>query len=134
MLSLADIQTILKDNIKFQETPIPLNDSDYQSYVIEGAKRLYVDSGLDTWDLDFDETGYLLNREFGLVEKEYILVASEIEFYNQIKNYWATLCSYTTNAISITGAGNIFKVINGNVIDLEDRLSKLAFKFTHKQV
>ena len=120
--------------VKFQETPIVLDDADYISFTIEGAQRLYVDAGLDSWDIDYVEATSELNKEFTLTEKEYILVASQIAFFNQIKTFWDTLLSYTTNAISVTGSGNVFKTINGNVIDLELRLAKLAFKFTHKQV
>jgi len=134
MLLLSEIKTQLIAKIKFQETPIVLNDTDYATFTLEGAQRLYVDEGLDTWDIDYNKTLSQLNKTFSLTEREYILVASQIAFFNQIKNYWDTIASYTTNAISVTGTGNIFKSINGNVVDLESRLSKLAFKFTHKSV
>ena len=134
MLLLSDIKTQLIAKIKFQETPIVLNDTDYATFTLEGAQRLYVDEGLDTWDIDYNKTLSQLNKTFSLTEREYILVASQIAFFNQIKNFWDTIISYSTNAISVTGANNIFKSINGNVVDLETRLSKLAFKFTHKSV
>ena len=134
MTSLTEIKTKLISKIKFQETPIALDDTDYISFTIEGAQRFYVDAGLDSWDEDYIEESLSLSRGFTLTEKEYILVASQIAFFNQIKNYWDTLLSYTTNAISVTGSANVFKSINGNVVDLESRLAKLAFKFTHKQV
>jgi len=134
MVLLSDIKIKLITKVKFQETPIILDGSDYLSFTVEGAQRLYVDAGLVTWDADYVESTSVLNRNFDLIETEYILVASQIAFFNQIKNYWDTLLSYTTNAISVTGSANVFKSINGNVIDLEARLSRLAFKFTHKQV
>jgi len=134
MTSLLTIKDKLKEKVKFQETPIPLEDSDFVSFTIEGAQRLYVDAGLNTWDEDFNETTSEINKVCDLTEKEYILVASQIAFFNQIKNFWDTLASYTTNALSVTGTREIFKSIDGNVDKLEGRLSKLAFKFTHKKV
>lgn len=134
MISLLAIKDKVKEKVKFQETPIFLGDSDFLSFTIEGAQRLYVDAGFNTWEIDYNETLSELNRVCDLTEQEYILVASQIAFFNQIKNFWDTLASYTTNAISVTGTREIFKSINGNVIDLEDRLAKLAFKFTHKAV
>lgn len=134
MTSLVDIAEKVKEKVKFQETPIALDSSDFLNFTIEGAQRFYVDAGLDSWDEDYDDILSELNGTYDLTAKEYILVASQIAFFNQIKNFWDTLLSYTTNAISVTGSGNVFKSINGNVIDLESRLSKLAFKFTHKAV
>jgi hypothetical protein len=132
--SLTDIKTKLIEKVKFQETPIPLVNSDYDIFVEDGAKRLYNDAGWLTWKDDYDSITNSITKELDLIEEEYILVSSQIEFYNQIKNFWTTLVSYTTDAISVTGARDIFKTINGNVTDLETRLSKLAFKFTHKKV
>lgn len=132
MTSLITIKDKLKTKIKFQETPIVLVDADFISFTVEGAQRLYVDAGLDSWNEDYTESTSQLNRTFDLTELEYILVASQIAFFNQIKNFWDTLASYTTNAISVTGTRDIYKSINGNVTELESRLAKLAFKFTHK--
>ena len=134
MLLLVEIKTLLISKVKFQETPIPLVDSDYLAFTVEGAQRLYVDAGLVSWTTDYNQSLSQLNRDFDLIQKEYIFVASQIAFFNQIKNYWTTLISYTTNAISIAGASNVFKTINGNVIDLESRLSQLAWKFSHRSV
>ena len=134
MISLVDIAEKVKEKVKFQETPIALYSSDFLSFSIEGAQRFYVDAGLNTWDEDYNETLSEINGVYDLAAREYILVASQIAFFNQIKNFWDTLASYTTNAISVTGTRDIFKSINGNAIDLETRLAKLAFKFTHKQV
>jgi len=134
MTSLTTIQTRLTEKVKYQETPIPLVAVDYKQFVIEGAQRLYVDGGLDSWDSDYNALSFEINRKSDLTETEYIYIASQIAFFNQIKNYWTTIVSYTTDAISVTGANNIFKTINGNVTDLELRLSQLAWKFSHRSV
>lgn len=135
MTSLDDIKAEFIRNVRFQETPLPFTDADYSDLIIEGTKRLYIDEGIeDKFTVEVDTTLNTISRDLTLTEKEYLEVSAEINFYNQIKNNWSTLCSYTTDAISVAGAGNIFKAIDGNVQSLEDRLAQLAFKFTHKQV
>ncbi|MBU3186650.1 hypothetical protein [Clostridium estertheticum] len=134
MISLITIKDKLISKVKFQETPVIFVDADYISFIIEGAQRLYVDAGLDSWDLDYTELTSELNRTFDLTEREYILIASEIAFRNQIKDDISAIIGYTTNAISITGANSPYKNAEATILLLESRLSKLAFKFTHKQV
>ena len=138
MTSLEDIKEELKRNVRFQETPIAFDDVDYRDLVYDAAKRLYVDEGLDSFLTDYSEqiistiTQGFLSRDLNLIELEYLEVSAEINFYNLIKNSWSTLVSFTTDAMSVTGTGNVFKSINGNVLALEDRLAILSFKFTHK--
>ena len=134
MTSLEDIKAKLISKVKFQETPIIFVDADYISFTVEGAQRLYVDAGSESWDIEFDKTLFQLNRAFTLTEREYILIASEIAFRNQIKDDINAIVGYSTNAISITGANSPYKNAEATILSLENRLAKLAFKFTHKQV
>jgi hypothetical protein len=133
--SLTDIKTDLITNVKFQKTPIPMTDDDYMSFVIKAAKRYYVDCGMeDEFNSDYDKVTYTLNKDLSLSDLEYILLASEIAFRTQIKDDLADIVGYSTDALSITGADKPYKNIQSTINDLETRLSKLAFKFTHKKV
>lgn len=135
MTSLTDIQSELQSNIKFQATPILMTNDDYISFTLQGIKRLYVDEGIENDFLtDYDKTNYSLVRNLTLTEQEYAYTAAEIAFRNQIIDDCNSIIGYTTDAIAITGANAPFKNQQGTIKSLEDRLSQLAFTFTHKQV
>ena len=135
MTSLLDLQTELQGNIKFQATPIPMDNSDSVNFTIQGVKRLYVDEGIeDSFLTDYDKIGYTLARDLTLTEQEYAWTCAEIAFRNQIKDDLAELVGYTTDALSVSNATQPYKNSQAVIQSLESRLSVLAFKFTHKQV
>ncbi|MBZ9622851.1 hypothetical protein G9F71_008295 [Clostridium sp. FP2] len=135
MTSLIDIQEELTGNIKFQVTPIPMVDSDYASFTLQGVKRLYIDEGIeDNFLIDYDKVNNTLVRTLTLTEQEYACTCAEIAFREQIKDDVNAIIGYSTNALSITGANTPFKNLQGTIASLELRLAKLAFKFTHKAV
>lgn len=133
MTSLDDIKTELIDNVKFQETPLPMEDSDYMNFTIQGVKRLYVDEGIeDNWKVDFDKVNNTLVRNLSLTETEYAWIAAEIAFRGQISNDLSNLVSFTTDALAVSSALQPFKNSQLVVQSLEARLSVLSFKFTHQ--
>jgi hypothetical protein len=135
MTSLIDIQSELESNIKFQATPIPMSPSDYLSFTIKGVKRLYTDEGIeDNFLVDFDKVNNTLTRDLTLTELEYSCISAEIAFRNQIKDDLSSIVSYSTNALSVSNGDKPYKNLKEIVDELESRLAKLAFKFTHKQV
>jgi hypothetical protein len=135
MTSLIDIQAELISKIKFQATPIPMDDSDYLTFTVKGIKRLYTDEGIeDNFLVDFDKLNNTLTRDLTLTESEYACISAEIAFRNQIKDDINAIIGYSTNAISITGANSPYKNAEATIYELESRLAKLAFKFTHKAV
>lgn len=135
MTSLEDIKTELIGNVKFQATPISMTDSDYLSFTIQGVKRLYIDEGIENnFLIDFDKVNNTLLRNLTLTEMEYAWTCAEIAFRTQIKDDLAELVSYTTDALSIGNAMQPYKNSVLVIQNLEDRLAKLAFKFTHKLV
>ncbi|MBK5239813.1 hypothetical protein [Clostridium sp.] len=133
MLSLDVIKTDLTNKVKFQQVPIPMTSSDYLGFVVQGLKRLYVDEGIESsYSLDFNATTNIISRNLTLTEIEYITVSSEIAFRNQIKDDLSSIVSFSTNALSVSNGDKPFKNLNDIITVLESRLSKLAFKFTHK--
>ena len=135
MTSLVEIQTALTSNVKFQVTPIAMVSADYLAFTIQGVKRLYVDKGAeDTFLTEFNKTTNIISRDLSLTEIEYATICAELAFRNQIKNDINAIVGYSTNAISITGANSPYKNAEATILSLETRLSKLAFKFTHKSV
>ena len=135
MTSLLEIQATLTSNVKFQAIPIPMVTNDYLNFTIQGAKRLYVDEGIeDNFLIDFNKTTNTLSRILTLTEIEYVCICAELAFRTQIKDDINAIVGYSTNAISITGANSPYKNAEATISALETRLAKLAFKFTHKQV
>lgn len=135
MTSLVDIKLALIANVKFQTTPIPILDADYLAFTVQGVKRLYVDKGSeDNFLTEFNKTTNIISRDLSLTEIEYATICAELAFRNQIKNDINAIVGYSTNAISITGANSPYKNAEATILNLETRLSKLAFKFTHKSV
>lgn len=135
MLSLDVITLELISKVKFQQTPIPMTDSDYLGFVVQGIKRLYVDEGIeDNYLLDLNITTKTISRNLTLTEMEYVILSSEIAFRNQIKDDLSSIVSFSTNALSVSNGDKPFKNLNDIIIVLETRLAKLAFKFTHKSV
>ena len=135
MTSLIDIQNELVGNVKFQVVPIPMTLEDYASFTLQGVRRLYVDEGIeDSFLAEYDKTTNTLSRNLSLTEQEYAWTCAEINFRNQIKDDLANITGFTTDALSITNADKPYANAKGTIQALEDRLSKLAFKFTHSQV
>ena len=135
MTSLSEIQATLTSNVKFQATPVPMVSADYLAFTIAGAKRLYVDEGIeDDFIIDFNKSTNTLSRNLTLTETEYVCICAELAFRTQIKDDINAIIGYSTNALSITGANSPYKNAEATISTLETRLAKLAFKFTHKQV
>lgn len=128
--SLSKLVTELQERTQFQETPIAFDTTDYEGFVTNGAKRLYIDLGYSNWTTEYNATSKILTRDLSISEEEYVLIASEIAFFNEIKNNWSTIISYSTNALSITNGEKPYKNIDGMIKDLKDRLSELFYKIS----
>jgi hypothetical protein len=133
--SLVDIKLDLIVNVKFQKTPIVMTDADYLIFTIKGVKRFYVDAGIEkSFTIDFNKTANTIARTLDLIELEYATICAEIAFRTQIKDDLADIVSFSTNALSVSNGDKPYINSRNTIIELETRLSKLAFKFTHKSV
>lgn len=131
--SIFEIRDLLKDNVKFyrQRTPIvyAYDDSEYLSLATKGIQALYIDAGWTTWEIDYtDSATPILNKTLTLTEKEYALVAAETAFWNQCLSDYNTILSYSTDALSVTGSGNVGKLITETINRLNLRLQELFYK------
>lgn len=128
--SLNEIVTKLEKGIRFQETPIQLDIYDYQGFVLDGAKRLYVDMGYSGWDDEYDDIKFEVSRDFTLSEKEYVFIASLIKYYDEIKTHWSTILGYSTDAITVTYPQKPWENITGEIERLENRINTLFYKIS----
>lgn len=127
--SLISIRDQLKKNVKNQRTPSVYSDDDLLELAILGAQRLYIDSGLTAWDTEYSSGATpTLTRTLNLTQIEYCVVASEIEFFKSIRNWWNTLISYTTDALTVSNAFKPFDFLNLTIEQKEQRLQELFYK------
>ena len=128
--SLSTIQDELETRTQFQTTPITFDSDDYYGFVIDGAKRLYIDAGYETWTSNYDSTAKTISRTLTTPEYEYVLICSEIAFYNVVKKAWSTIQGYSTDALTLTYPNKPWENIKSAIDDLEKRLSELFYKIT----
>lgn len=129
MTDLNSVVTQLKANLTNQRTPITYSDADYLNFVITGFKRLYNDTGLeDSWDNEFSVD--TISRDLSLLELQYGLKCSEIEFIKNIRNAWNTLVSYTTNALTISNAFKPFEFLTKQIEEHEKELIQIYYRMT----
>lgn len=118
-------------------------DEDYNNFTIAGCKRFYCDIGIESsWATDFSyeiDTSstptsstpvYIptLNKSFNLLQSQYCLTSSEIEFFKCVKNYWNTMVSYTTDALRVANAHRPYDFLSNTIKDRERMLIDLFFK------
>jgi hypothetical protein len=105
------------------------NDSEYLKLAIKGVQALYVDAGWVSWETDYIGSATpTVSKTLTLTEKEYALVAAEVAFWNQCLGDYNTILSYSTDALSVTGSGNVGKLITETITRLNMRMTELFYK------
>ena len=110
----------------WRSTPYPVYEKDYVKMVVSAIKKLFVDINhpgeynrtLFTTDED-DVLFY--DFEFDILQEEYIFILSKMSFLNMVSSDLSgdKAISYTTNALSVTGAKEGFKSIQQELATLE---------------
>ncbi len=121
----------LKDDMKFQATPIVYTDAQYKSLVVRGIRTLYSDLGNDQeYYTQVDETNGEVSRDLTISEKEYIVNASEIAFLKQIQADVSQIIGYTTDALQITNANKPYENLADQIQLISDRNVELFSKIS----
>ena len=129
---IDDIKDKLITNVRHQRTPATYTDDDYLTIAINGCRRFYNDTGLEgSWDEEYSDDDYTLTRTLNILEQQYCVVASEIEFFTEILLNWNTLVSYTTNALSIANSNKPFEQFERIIDKKEKKLVELFQKMTN---
>lgn len=127
MTDLVKLAQRLHRRIKWQEIPEELGSSDLIDIICDAIRMLYVISGrtfLFSDDMFItDEDGHIVEFEnkLELDEEEWVLLESEISFYNMALSNVDDLQSYTTDAMAVTHGDKPYKNIKATV---EDRTAK----------
>lgn len=124
MLNITEMANELQDITAWQETPEPLALSDYVKIVVRGVRRFFVDINhpeeyvLSLWTTDDDEnTCY--NREFDVIEEEYILILCKLGFFRKVQTDVNNTFGYSTNAMTVTNADKPYANLQKTIDDLE---------------
>ena len=126
MFNITEMADELEDFYRGQSTPMPVRKEDYIKFVVRSIVRLYVDRNepgeYDRTAYTTDEDGTLYyDVDLDIVKQEYIFILSKIRFMQMIQNDVSGdgAVSYTTNALSVTGAKEGYKSVKQILDDLE---------------
>lgn len=131
--SFTSLVDKLKKRTKFQKTPIPYLDSDYEDMIVGGIKTLYIDKGNEIlFESEFNETTLEISVDYGISSQEYILNAAQISFYELIQQDVNTIVGYSTNSLTITNADKPYANISNEITRLQGRQVELFHKIIAK--
>ena len=125
MTNISELANELKDATRWQKTPLQLSDNDYVSIIIRALKRLYIDTGrASVFNMDMitknDEENVCFTEDLPIDEEEYVLLCSQIGFFNQVKTDVNNIVGYTTDALSVTNADKPYANIKDSIEKLEN--------------
>lgn len=136
MLNVTKMAERLKTETAWQKTPVDLEQSDYEEMIVNGLRRMYIDTGRAT---EYDSALLITNEENGDVvynldsdlpidEEEYIFIAAKINFYRQVANDVNNIVGYTTNALSVTNADKPYANLKDTIEKLDNERRILHYK------
>ena len=130
MYNIQETAEQLQNELDWQSTPTPMYPEDFIKIVVWAIKRFYVDvnhpGAYDRTLFTTDEEEHVCyDYDFDIVQEEYIYILCKLNFYRKVFNDVAgdAAMSYTTDALSVTGAKEGYKSIQQEIDDLElDRI------------
>ena len=126
MYDITDVAAELQEETAWQSTPLPVYKEDYIKIVVQAIKKFYVDVNHPG---EYDRTLFIINEydhvcydyDFNILQEEYIFILCKLIFKRKIYTDLAGdgAVSYTTDALSVTGAKEGYKSIQQEIDDLE---------------
>lgn len=136
---MFNIYEMAEDLQKEVNTPMPVYIEDFIKFVVQAIKKFYVDvNHPDEYDrtlfITDEEDHVCYDHDFNLVEEEYIYILSKLKFlrikFEDVSGDGAV--SYTTDALSVTGAKEGYKSVQQAIDDLEHERIRVFHKLmTH---
>ena len=135
MLNLTELAIELKEKTEWQETPFPVADSQYFRMILRGLKRLFIDTGrASQYDptklIVLENEVYCYDSDFWIDEEEYILICSQIIFFEKVQTDVNNSFGYSTDAITVTNADKPYANLKSTLDKLENE-RRITF---HKMV
>lgn len=135
MLNIEEMAEDLQNETRFQSTPYPVYKESYIKIVTQAIKRFFVDVNHPG---EYDRTLYTTNEDnvlvydynFDIVQEEYIFILCKKFFYGLIYDDTSGdgAISYTTDALSVTGAKEGYKSIQQKLDDIEQERIRVFHK------
>jgi len=133
--NIDEVADDLKKVNAWRDTPYPVHDSDYIKIVVNAIKKLYVDinhpeqydKSLFTTD---EEDVLYYDYDFNILQEDYIFIICKMSFLNLVLSDLSgdKAISYTTNALSVTGAKEGYKSIQEELSTLEQERIRVFHK------
>lgn len=140
MFNITKMAILLADELNWQSTPLPIYKEDFVRIVILALKKYYVDCNhpesynreLYTTDADGSEC---YDYDFNVLEEEYIYILCKLKFYQKVYSSASgdKAISYTTDALSVTGAKEGYKSIQAILDDLERERLRVFHKLMARE-
>lgn len=132
MVSITALTNELKSLVEYQQTPRTIEDFEYESMIVYGLKRLLIDTGrassFNTSNLRTDNGELIYDDNFNIDEIEYIMLVSQIRFFQIIRASVNEMVSYTTDALSVTQGDKPYANISGTLNELENERRIVYYK------
>ena len=116
MLDIKEMAHDLQAENSLRKSVYPFSPEDYVKTIVQAIKKFFVDinhperynRALYTTT---EENVLVFNYDFDIVEEEYIFILAKMKFMSQILSDLSGdgAISYTTNALSVTGAKEGYK-------------------------
>ena len=135
MFDVGAMAADLQAEVAWQSTPTPVYKEDYILMVMQAIKKFYVDvNHPDAYNrtlfiTDENDRVYY-DYDFDIVQEEYIFILCKLLFKRRIYTDLAgdSAISYTTDALSVTGAKEGYKSVQQEIEDLEHERIRVFHK------
>lgn len=126
MFDITEMAVELQKETAWQSTPFPMYIEDYVNIVVRAIKKFFVDvNHPDEYDrtlfIDGENDSIYYDRNFNILEENYIFILCKMVFFQKVYTDLSGdgALSYTTDALSVTGAKEGYKSIQQTLDDLE---------------
>ena len=131
--SITKAIVVLQDETSMQRTPKPITIGQYGDMIMKGIRRLYIDTGrallYDSANYSNDgEEGLMFGEDLPIDEQEYVMLCAQINFFKRVQTDVNNVTSYSTNAITVTGADKPYAHLKDTIDDLERRRRELYYR------
>ena len=135
MFNIDEMAEAVKDENAWRSTPYPVTTKDYIKIVVWAIRKFFVDINHPD---EYDRTLYITSEDnvlyydqaFNVIQEEYIFILCKMKFLNFILSDLSGdgAVSYTTDALSVTGAKEGYKSIQQELETLEQERIRVFHK------
>ena len=137
MYNIIEVAEELEKLNSWRNIPYPVMDNDYIKIVVRSIKKLFVDiNHPESYDRSLFTTNendiLYYDYDFDILQEEYIFILCQMSFLDLILSDLSGngAISYTTDALSVTGAKEGYKSIQQEI----DTLERERIRVFHKMM